>query len=585
VESSTPVNSIRFGVFEFDFKSSELLKNGRRVRLSGQPVQVLSCLLRHPGELVTREELQQALWPADTHVNFEQSLNAAVKRLRHALGDSPERPVFIETMARRGYRWIAPANAPSQVAVPPTHSAYSVRSIAVLPFENVTANPEADYLVDGMTEGMIHALSRLRDLRVLARSTVFRYRGKAVDCRVLGRKLLVDAVLVGRVTTRGGEISVGLELVDVQKGWLIWGEQVSRKLADVLVIEAELSAKISSELRSEIPGKPTPARRQTTNTEAYEDYLKGRYHWNRMSKDALQKSVEYFGRALEKDPAFALAHAGMADAYCMLGFFDLMPPMEVMPKARQSALRAVEIDRDLAEARASLANVLKVYDHDWAAAEQHYVQALRLNRNYVHAYRGYAALLAARGRFAESLAQIANARELDPLSVVVNMEMAWNSYMAREYDRSIEEALHVTHLEPEFPSAQYILGLAYVQKGRFDEAQAAFERSLAGSGGHASGVSGLGHLFGVSGRHEKAREMLGQINALAQRSYVAPYWRAVVQAGLGDTDAALAELERSHEQSDVWVVWFNTEPRFDLLRSHPRFQQLLGRAGFAASVG
>ena len=445
----------------------------------------------------------------------------------------------------------------------------------MLPFENATADPDADYLIDGLTEAIINALSRLPALRVLARSTVFRYRGKPVDCRALGRKLSVGAVLLGRVSQRGDQLIIGTELVEVQSGWLIWGEQFSRKLSDVLLIEAELSAKISEELRSELAGKANasaPARRQTQSTEAYQDYLKGRYHWNKMSAEGLQRSVDYFQHALQKDPGFALAHAGLADSYCLLGFFDLLPPAEAMPKAKESAMRALEIDGDLAEAYASLASVLKVYDRDWLAAERRYRQALQLNPNYVHGYRGYAALLAAIGRFAESMLQIRQAQDLDPLSVVVSMEMAWNFFIAREYDHAIEQALRVTHFEPEFPSAQYILGLACEQKGRFGEARAALERSLAGSRGHAAGLASLGHLFGVTGHREEALRMLDQLNRLASRGYVAPFWHSILYAGLGDVDSAIGHLERSYAQSDVWLVWLNTDPRLDSLRADPRFQ-------------
>ena len=586
--TSTPLGPVfRFGVFEFDLKSGELLRQGRRVRLAGQPAQILAFLLQRPGELVTREELQQALWPADTHVNFEPSLNAAVKRLRHALGDSPENPVFIETMALRGYRFIAPASPPGHTALPSTRPVHAVNSIAVLPFENATADPDAEYLIDGLTEAIINALSRLPALRVLARSTVFRYRNKPVDCRTLGRKLSVSAVLLGRVSQRGDELMIGTELVEVQNGWLIWGEQFSRKLSDVLLIEAELSCKISEKLRSELAGKANAsatARRQTHSTEAYQDYLKGRYQWNRMSAEGLQRSVGYYDQALQKDPRFALAHAGLADSYCLLGFFDLLPPAEAMPKAKECAMRALEIDGDLAEAYASLANVLKVYDRDWLAAERRYRQALQLNPNYVHGYRGYAALLAANGRFTESMQQIEHAHELDPLSVVVNMEMAWNFFIAREYDRAIEQALRVTHFEPEFPSAQYILGLACEQKGRFGEARAALERSLAGSRGHASGLASLGHLFGVTGHREEALRMLDELNRVAASGYVAPFWHSILHAGLGDVEGAIGHLERSYAQSDVWLVWLNTDPRLDSLRSSGRFQQLLRRVGFGAQA-
>ena len=574
---------IRFGVFEFHVKSGELLKHGRRVRLSGQPAQILAFLLRHPGELVTREDLRRALWPADTHVNFEQSINAAVKRLRHALGDSPLKPVFIETMARRGYRFIAPASPPAHSAIPPARSAPSFSSIAVMPFENATEDPEADYLIDGLTESVINALSRLPALRVLARSTVFRYRGKAVDSRTLGRKLNVDAVLFGRVSQRGDQLIIGTELVEVQSGWLIWGEQFSRNWADFQVIEQELSASISNRLRSELSGtteSAAPVPRHTRSSAAYQAYLKGRYQWNRMSAGALQKSIDAFQEALQTDPEFALAHAGLADSYCLMGFFDLLPHDEAMPKAKEYAIRALRIDGDLAEAYSSLATVQKLYDRDWTGSERGYRRALQLNPNYVPAYRGYAALLAATGRFGEAIPQLRRAQELDPLSVVVSMEMAWTLFMARDFDGAIEQALRVTDFEPEFPSAQYVLGLAHEQKERFEEAREALERSLAGSHGHASGVAGLGHLFGISGRPEESRGMLDRLSQLAADRYVAPFWPALVCAGLGDEESAIGHLERSYAQNDLWLVWVNTDPRLDTLRAHPRFQQLLQRAGF-----
>ena len=577
---------IRFGVFEFDLKSRELFKQGRRLRLSGQPAHMLEFLLRRPGELISREELQQALWPADTHVNFEQSLNAVVKRLRYALGDSPESPRFIETVARRGYRFIAPSTAPGQPIASSTAPASGIRSIAVLPFENATTDADAEYLIDGITESLINSLSRLPNLRVLARSTVFQYRGKIANRRNLGRKLNVDAMVVGRASRRGDELVIGTELVEVHHGWLIWGEQFSCPSSDVFSIETELSARISARLRTELVGKTdaTPIRRQTHSPEAYQDYLKGRYHWNRMSAEALQKSMHYYQEALAKDPQFALAHAGLADCYGLMAFFDLMPPSVAMPKLKESALRALQIDANLAEAHSSVANALKFYDRDWLGAEHRYLQALQLNPNYVTAYRGYAALLAATRRFDESKVQIERAHEIDPMSVVVSMEMAWNFFIARQYDEAIKHALRTAELEPEFPSARYVLGLAYEQKGRFAEAEAALEQCLAKSHRHASGLASLGHLYGITGRRNEALQTLDRLRDVAAKTYVAPYWFAVVNAGLGDEDAVVDHLEMSFTQSDLWLVWLDTEPRFDAIRPNPRFQHLLRRASFAAQT-
>jgi TolB-like protein/Tfp pilus assembly protein PilF len=576
-----PGDVIRFGVFEFDLKSSELFKHGRRLRLSGQPAQILALLVRRPGEMVSREELRDVLWPGDTHVNFEQSLNAAITRLRHVLGDSPENPRFIETMARRGYRFIAPASVPEYQ--PP---AYSIRSIAVLPFENATSDPDADYLVDGITEAAINSVSRLPGMRVLARSTVFRYRGKTGDGRALGRKLNVGAVLLGRASKRGDELVIRTELVDVQNGWLIWGGRISCGQSDLPGIESEISGKILEKLRSELAGKtdrPVALRRQTTSNEAYQDYLKGRYHWNRLSPEGLQKSVHYFQEALRKDPKFALAHAGLADAYGLQGLIGLMAPDDAMPKCKGSATRALEIDPDLAEAHAALAGALKHYDRDWLGAEQRYQKSLELNPNYVHGYRGYAALLSARSRFEEAMSQIERAHELDPLSMVVSMEMAWHLFLARDYDRAIQHALRVTDLEPEFSSAQFILALAYEQKGKFGEAEATLQRSIAISQGHSSGVASLGHLFATTGRPQEARGMLDRLNELAEREYVAPFWHALVHTGLGDANAAMEQLEKSYAVRDLWLVWLNTDPRLDRLRSDARFQHLLRRVGFEAA--
>src|SRR5579872_1132176 len=269
--------SVRFGVFEFDLRSGELRKQGRRIRLEGQPVQVLIKLLEHSGELVTRGELRKELWPADTFVNFEQSLNAAVKRLRQALGDSPANPRFIETLARRGYRFIAPVDAAGVRPPATSPGRRTVESLAVLPFGNTDADPETEYLADGITESIINNVSRLSAVRVMARSTVFRYKDKTLDPRAVGRKLNVDAVLLGRVQQRGDALLVGAELVDVQNGWQLWGEQYNRKLADIFSVEEEMSREISEKLRVRLSGEDRSllAKRHTQSTEAYQDYLKG----------------------------------------------------------------------------------------------------------------------------------------------------------------------------------------------------------------------------------------------------------------------------------------------------------------------
>ena len=576
---STPeeTRKFRFGPFEFDLHSGELRKHHRRIRLEGQPVQVLGKLLERPGELVTREELRRELWPADTFVNFEQSLNAAVKRLRQALLDSPQNPRFVETLARRGYRFVA--------AVETGGPAGAIDSLAVLPFENAAGDPESEYLSDGITESIINSLSRLPSVRVMARSTVFDYKprgtGRKLNGRAVGRKLNVKAVLIGRILQRGDALSVGAELVEVRGGWQLWGEQYNRRLSDIFAVEEEIAREISRNLRVHLSGEDSDrlVKRHTRSTEAYQDYLKGRYHLNALTPAGLRQSIEYFEQAIGKDPNYALAYTGLADSYSLLGFFGLGRPAEVMVKAKEAAMKAVEIDAGLAEAHASLANTHKTYDWDWAAAEREYRKALELNPNYAQAHRMYAAYLAALDRPEEAMREIQLAHELDPLSLVIRMEIAWNLYMARDYDGAIAQAVHTLESAPDFASARHIWGMACQQKGRYEEAAGAYEKVHSASAGHAAPLAGLGHLLAATGRREEALAILAQLLEMASQTYLSPIWPAMVHAGLGQHEEALECLEKAGAERDIWLVWLKTEPRFDVLREEPRFQQLLLKVG------
>ena len=574
-------HTIRFGVFDLDLRSGELRKPGRRIRLEGQPVQVLIKLLEKPGELITREDLRKELWPADTFVNFEQSLNAAVKRLRHALGDVPANPRFIETLARRGYRFIAPVSTAATPVTPEIPRPRIVESLAVLPFANSDADPETEYLADGITESIINHVSRLSGVRVMARSTVFRYKDKTLDPRAVGRKLNVDAVLIGRVQQRGDALLVGAELVDVQNGWRLWGEQYNRKLADIFSVEEEMSREISEKLRARLSGadRGLLAKRYTESTEAYQDYLKGRYHLNRLTEDGLRKGIEYFERAIQRDRNYALAYTGLADSFGLLGFMSLAPAADVMPKAKEAARRAIAIDDGLAEAHASLAGVFKNYDWDWAGAEREYAKALELNPKYANGHRMYASFLAALGRTEQSLRESRLALELDPFSLPIHMEMAYNLYMGRDYERALEEALRTLDLEPQFAATQSILGWIYEQQGRFDEAISAIERARAIWEGHPATLASLAHIFSGAGRAQAARELLEKVQNLSRQQHVSPFWMALAYVGTDQAAMALDELYKAYEQHDVMLVWLGTEPRLDPLRREPRFGELLRRIG------
>ncbi len=368
-ESSESTRAFRFGAFEADLRAGELRKNGLKVKLQEKPFQVLAALLECPGETVSRGELRAKLWPADTFVDFDHSLNTAVNKLRAALGDSAGRPRFVETLGRRGYRFAAPVvsmGATSRRSQP----AAPIESLAVLPFENGSGDPEAEYLSDGITESIINSMSQLPRLQVMARSRVFRYKGRGLDPQAAGRELNVRAVLTGRVVQRGDTLTIRAELMDVAEGWHLWGQQYNRRSADILVLEEEIARKISEKLRLKLTGeqKKQLGRRSTGNPEAYHAYLKGRYYGNQSTAEGLRRSIEYFQKAVESDPDYALAYAGLAECYSVLGVFGLLPPREVIPQVKTAAARALAADDGLAEAHTFLAVAGLFYDWDWTGA-------------------------------------------------------------------------------------------------------------------------------------------------------------------------------------------------------------------------
>lgn len=579
IELSGPFRAVRFGPFEADLQSGELRKRGLKLKLEGKPFQILALLLQKPGEVVSRQELREKLWAPDTYVVFDRNVNTAVNKLRQALGDSAESPRFVETLARRGYRFIAPVEMPSKGHAPLPQPAESIHSIAVLPFQNASGDPAMEYLSDGITESLINSLSQLPDVRVMARSTVFRYKGREHDPQLVGRELGSHAVITGRVAQPGDSLTVATELVDVATGWRLWGERYTRKPSTAFTVEEEISRDISSKLKLRFTRQVEErlAKRNPENLDAYREYLKGRYHFNRMTAEGLEKAVTHFEQAIERDPQYALAYAGLSDCHGMFAFFSLLPPRQVMPKAKEAALKALDIDETLAEAHASLAGVLKSYDWDWPAAEKEYQRALELNPSYATAHRWYAAFLTAMGRHEEALREIERAQELDPLSLAISMEMAWDFYIAREYERAIEQSQKTLELEPAFAAAFSTLGLGYEQTRQYAEGIAALEKSRDGSGGNPVSLAGLAHALALAGRQREARKILGELKELSRRAYVAPYVFALVHAGLGEKNRALVWLEKAVEERDAYAVWIKREPRFDSLRSSGRFDDLLRR--------
>ncbi len=457
----------------------------------------------------------------------------------------------------------------------------AIDSLAVLPFENRSAEPDAEYLSDGITESIINSLSHLPKLRVMPRSTVFGYKGREVNPQTVGRDLNVGAVLTGRVAHRGDSLNIQTELVDALSGWQLWGEQYNRKLADIFAVQEEIAREISEKLRLRLSGeeKKQLSKRYTENAQAYQLYLKGRYYWNKRTEEGLKKGIEYFERAIAKDPTYAVAHTGIADSYFILGWYSYLSPKEAFPKAKAAAVKALEIDDALAEAHNSLAYLKLDYDWDWLGAERGFKRAMTLNPAYATAHHWYAEHLTAMGLFDEAEAEMKRAQELDPLSLIINAFGGWIFYMARRYDQAVEQCQKTLEMDPNFAVARLWLGQAYEQKAMYAEAIAEFQKSIAISGRSTFLVAALGHAYAASGNRGEAMKILEELRQLSKQRYVAPYFMAVIHKSLGENDQAFEWLEKAYEERSSWLVFLKVEPRLDSLRADPRFQNLLRCVG------
>ncbi len=457
----------------------------------------------------------------------------------------------------------------------------AIDSVAVLPFVNASADPNTEYLSDGITESLINTLSQLPKLRVTARSTAFRYKGREVDPQKVGRELNVRAVLTGKVTQRGDTLTIQADLVDVARGSQLWGERYSRKIADLLPVQEEIAREISAKLRLRLSGEEEKrlARRYTEDTEAYQLYLKGRYFWNKRTEDALNKAVEYFEQAIERDPNYAVAYAGLADSYCLIGLWGPTSPREAFPRAKAAALKAVEIDGTLAEAHTSLGFVGLHLDWDWARVESEFKRAIDINPNYATAHHWYAHYLMCMGRLDEALSEMKKAQSLDPLSLVINTELGFPLYFARRYDEAIEQYRKALEMDPNFYRAHWLLGLAYQQKGMSEQAIDELQKAIALSGRTPTTVAGLGYVYARAGKRDQARKVLSQLAELSKRRYVPSLEVAVVYSALAEKDRAIAWLEKGYEEHAGWMPRLKVDPRLDDLRSDPRFQDLVRRVG------
>ncbi len=452
-------------------------------------------------------------------------------------------------------------------------SSAPIDSLAVLPFAN--ADPNTEYLSDGITESLINNLSRLPQLRVLPRSTVFRYKGQQADPQKAGRDLKVRAVLTGRVVQRGDGLSIQAELVDVEKESQLWGERYNRRLADAAAVEEEIAREIAGKLELRLS-----ARRRTQDGEAYQEYLKGRYHWNRRTGEAMKTAVGHFEAAIARDPNFALAHAGLADSYGLMPFFAGAPPREVFPRARNAAERALAIDDTLAEAHNSLAWVKYRYDWDFSGAEKEFQRALALNPNYPTAHQWYSIYLSTLGRFEEALAAARRAQQLEPLSLIIQSTLGDNLENARRYEQATEQYRAVLGLDPNFAYARWMLGRTYILRSMFPQAIAEIEAAVKLDSAQGS-IGLLGVAYGMSGNRVKARKILDELMDRNQRGSSLALSIAQVHMGLGEKDRAFEWLDKAVEQRQDNVVYLKVDPLYDPLRSDPRFAVLLRRVNLA----
>jgi TolB-like protein/DNA-binding winged helix-turn-helix (wHTH) protein/Tfp pilus assembly protein PilF len=649
-QSTLSANSVRFGVYEFDLRSGELRKHGIRIKLQEQPCQILAILLEHRGGMVTREELHRRLWPSDTFVDFDHSLNTAVMRLREVLGDSPENPRFIETLPRRGYRFVAPveerpaslsettqtqtgeagvsqsvlakddptllpfspelpataAKAVGRVSRPMAMAgavfllgivlagglgarylrkssfvaapAAQITSLVVLPFENLSADKDQAYFADGMTDELIAHLAKIRSLRIISRTSSMEYKGTHKTLSQIARDLNVDAVVEGTVLRSGDRVRITAELVQTATDRHLWAESYESQLGDILTLQSHVASAIVNEIRIKLTPEDQVrlASTRPVSTQSYDNYLKGRYYWNKRSQEGLTKAINYYQAAIEKDPHYALAYAGLADCYSIIGsaIVGTVPAADVAPKARAAALKSLELDSTLAEAHTSLATVRFNYDWDWNSAASGFRRAVELNPSYATAYQRNSLYLMSMGRTSESVAEMNRAHELDPLSISTNFSLGWRFYMAREYDQAIEQLRNTIDMDPIFVLPHLVLGQAYEQKKAFDQAISELRRAADISQNSPPVLAALARTYAVSGKTTEARNLLDQLMQQAKKQYVSPFYVAVVYAGLGENDKAMDWLEKAYRDHSNAIVFLKVDPQLDTLRSNPRFHEL-----------
>ncbi|MFN2579309.1 MAG: protein kinase, partial [Pyrinomonadaceae bacterium] len=513
------------------------------------------------------------------------SRGTAIEAGHHAPPTTPSAEYFVNQIKRHktGAVFITLIFALAIAAasyVLPARNRKPIDSLAVLPFVNANGDPNTEYLSDGLTESIIYSSSQLPNLRVTPRSSVFSYKGKEANLQTVARDLGVAAVVTGRVIQHGDELFISAELVDVRDNRLLWGQQYTRKMTAVLVVQEEIAKEISEKLRARLTNeeKSRVTKRYTDNPEAYQLYLKGRYYWSKRTRDGYEKATEQFEQAIQKDPNYALAYAGVADCYNVLPSYGILSPREAFPKARTAVTRALEIDGKLAEAHTSLAYLKGWFDWDLAGAESEYRRAIELNPNYTTAHQWLALQLAQMGRMQESVQEIKLAQDLDPLSLIVNINAGWIFYQARQYDQAIEQDRKSLDLDPNFARGHWAISEPLEQQKKYDEAIAELQKARQLDETPIM-LALLAHVYAMTRKQNEARKIVGELIEQSKRMYVDPFFLAEIYVALGDRERAFQALEDAYQQRSSWMVWLNVEPKFDPVRNDPRFKEMQRRVG------
>lgn len=625
MEPRRPTSVARFGTYEISFQSGELRKAGVKIRVQQQPFKVLEILLEHPGEIVTREELRTRIWPQESFGDFDQAVNVAIAKLRTALGDSAENPRYIETLPRRGYRFIAevalvdtaksatelPVTQPDDTSpirkrlrlplswkiagsilvlglaafitwmlYPRKSPSLAIRSLAVLPLESLSGDASQDYFADGMTDELITDLSQIGALRVISRTSVMQYKRVHRPLAEIARELNVDAVVEGTVLRSGDRVRITAQLIQVPAEKHLWAHSYDGDVRDALTLQSQVADAVAEQIRIKLnPREQAALKKKAVDPEAYEAYLKGRYFWNKRTANGLKTAVAYFEQAIEQDPNYAPAYTGLADSYALMGDwqYGVMPPKEALPKAKAAAVKALELDNTLGEAHNSLAFLLDGFDWNFEASGQEFRRAIELNPGYATAHHWYAWHLSLLGQFDEAIAEMRKAQSLDPLSLIINADLAEVLMLAHSYDESILQSRKTIEMDPDFAMAHNQLAQTYLQNRMYLEAVAELKKALQLSPDSPAIVANLARAYVGSGKRSEAVKLLDELKKRSTPAYSNAAEIAVIYASLGDADQAMNWLERGYQERFNPGVLLR--PGFDPLRSDRRFQDLLRRIG------